>query len=1046
NNDNGYLAIDGNSVLLTAAGVAAINNDQLDLQSLTVSVQVTAGDQSADDSDSTAINRVDEGPSIEVTAVESLTEESVAAGDTVATFTSSDPEGQPLTHQLLNDPHGYLAIDGNTVLLTAAGVAAINNDQLDLQSLTVSVQVTAGDQSADDSDSTAINRVDEGPSIEVTAVESLTEEAVEVGDTVATFVSSDPEGQPLSHQLLNDPHGYFQIDGNTVLLTAAGVAAINNDELDLQSLTVSVQVTAGDKSADDSDSTLLLRVDEGPQIEVTAVESLTEESVAAGDTVATFESSDPEGQPLTHQLLNDPHGYLAIDGNTVLLTAAGVAAINNDQLDLQSLSVSVQVSAGGKSADDTDSTLINRVDEGPSITVTAVESLTEESVSEGQQVATFTSSDPEGQPLSHQLLNDPNGYFQIDGNAVLLTAAGVAAINNDELDLQSLSVSVQVSAGGKSADDSDSTAINRVDEGPSIEVTAVESLTEESVAAGDTVATFVSSDPEGQPLTHQLLNNDNGYLAIDGNSVLLTAAGVAAINNDELDLQSLTVSVQVTAGDQSADDTDSTLINRVDEGPSIEVTAVESLTEESVSEGQLVATFVSSDPEGQPLTHQLLNDPHGYFQIDGNTVLLTAAGVAAINNDQLDLQSLTVSVQVTAGDQSADDSDSTAINRVDEGPSITVTAVESLTEESVSEGQQVATFVSSDPEGQPLSHQLLNDPHGYFQIDGNTVLLTAAGVAAINNDQLDLQSLSVSVQVTAGDQSADDSDSTAINRVDEGPSITVTAVESLTEESVSEGQQVATFTSSDPEGQPLSHQLLNDPHGYFQIDGNAVLLTAAGVAAINNDQLDLQSLSVSVQVTAGDQSADDSDSTAINRVDEGPSITVTAVESLTEESVAAGDTVATFESSDPEGQPLTHQLLNDPNGYFQIDGNTVLLTAAGVAAINNDQLDLQSLSVSVQVSAGGKSADDTDSTLINRVDEGPSITVTAVESLTEESVSEGQQVATFTSSDPEGQPLSHQLLNDPNGYFQIDGNAVLLTAAGVAAINNDELDLQSLSV
>ncbi|TBW48113.1 tandem-95 repeat protein, partial [Marinobacter halodurans] len=99
---------------------------------------------------------------------------------------------------------------------------------------------------------------------------------------------------------------------------------------------------------------------------------------------------------------------------------------------------------------------------------------------------------------------------------------------------------------------------------PAIEVAAV-GVVEESVAAGDVVATFVSNGKDGEVLTHNLLDNNDGYLQLVGNTVQLTELGVSAINNDELDLQALDVTVQVSTNDGSASDGDIIDVARVND-------------------------------------------------------------------------------------------------------------------------------------------------------------------------------------------------------------------------------------------------------------------------------------------------------------------------------------------------------------------------------------------------------------------------------------------------------------------------------------------------
>ncbi|WP_460235010.1 hypothetical protein, partial [Aurantivibrio plasticivorans] len=151
-------------------------------------------------------------------------------------------------------------------------------------------------------------------------------------------------------------------------------------------------------------------------------------------------------------------------------------------------------------------------------------------------IASFTAADPDGDALTYQLLNNTDGYFVLNGTDVELTAAGVAAINDDVLSLTSLTIEVEASDGTNTASDSDTSNVTRVnDNAPTITVTATD-VTEESVAVGDVIASFTAADPDGDALTYQLLNNSDNYFVLNGTDVELTAAGVAAINDDVLSL------------------------------------------------------------------------------------------------------------------------------------------------------------------------------------------------------------------------------------------------------------------------------------------------------------------------------------------------------------------------------------------------------------------------------------------------------------------------------------------------------------------------------
>ncbi|VUD69189.1 Alginate lyase 7 [Thalassocella blandensis] len=170
------------------------------------------------------------------------------------------------------------------------------------------------------------------------------------------------------------------------------------------------------------------------------------------------------------------------------------------------------------------------------------------------------------------------------------------------------------------------------------------------------------------------------------------------------------------------------------------------------------------------------------------------------------------------------------------------------------------------------------------------------------------------------------------------PEITVTAND-VTEESVSAGDVIATFASSDPGGDSLSHQLLNNDEGYFEIVGNEVRLTSAGVNAINNDALNLNSLNITVQVTADGQSVSDNATSNITRVNEAPltqSESYSAVEGSTLVVSAASGVLAN--DTDPEGDAISAQsFATDATGTNEasVNGSNSVTTALGGTVVLN---------------------------------------------------------------------------------------------------------------
>ncbi|MGB5276099.1 MAG: retention module-containing protein, partial [Gammaproteobacteria bacterium] len=154
------------------------------------------------------------------------------------------------------------------------------------------------------------------PTITVTA-NDVVEESVTVGDVIATFSSSSVDTDALSHQLTNDPDGYFSINGTDIELTANGVAAINDDTLNLDSLTIQVEVSNGVDSTIGSDISNITRIsDVSP--------------VAAGDSYMTDEDTVLTVNLSSDLLVNDSD----LDGDSLTISTNPIVDVSNGTLTL----------------------------------------------------------------------------------------------------------------------------------------------------------------------------------------------------------------------------------------------------------------------------------------------------------------------------------------------------------------------------------------------------------------------------------------------------------------------------------------------------------------------------------------------------------------------------------------------------------------------------------------------------------------------------------------------------------------------------------------
>ncbi|HCE2207343.1 TPA: tandem-95 repeat protein, partial [Vibrio parahaemolyticus] len=597
------------------------------------------------------VNPVDDAPTIKVDAVESITEDAVSTDTVVATLEVADtdtPEDQ-LTVSLENNSNGYFVLVGDEVKLTQAGVDAVNNDELNLKDLTISASVSDGvNPTANDSDSLIVNRVNDAPTVENAIADQ------ELSEDFATYTIDLNDAFKDSDSALN-----FSVSGNSNVLVSIenGIATISPtaDWNGSETLTF----TATDPSGESISQTVNFTV--APVADIVADKATVVEDMPTIIKVLgndTFEgddkvvSLDTNNGPANGTVSVNPDGsvtytpndnYHGTDSFTYIVTSGGVS---------ESTTVNVDVTPENDAPVAKDDTTIT--DEDTPVTIDVLPNDTDV---DGDKLSIESASVPKEQ-----------GTVEVVNGKLVFTPA--ENFNGDA------EITYTVTDGQLTDEAKVTVTVNPVNDAPTIKVDAVESITEDAVNTDTVVATLTVRDtdtPEDQ-LTVSLENNSNGYFVLVGNEVKLTQAGVDAVNNDELNLKDLTISASVSDGvNPTASDSDSLIVNRVNDAPTIKVDAVESITEDAVSTDTVVATLTVRDtdtPEDQ-LTVSLENNSNGYFVLVGNEVKLTQAGVDAVNNDELNLKDLTISASVSDGvNPTANDSDSLIVNRVNDAPTV----------------------------------------------------------------------------------------------------------------------------------------------------------------------------------------------------------------------------------------------------------------------------------------------------------------------------------------------------------------------------------------
>ncbi|OWL25357.1 tandem-95 repeat protein, partial [Vibrio parahaemolyticus] len=1070
-----------------------------------ITYTVTDGELTDEAKVTVTVNPVNDAPTIKVEAVESITEDAVSTDTVVATLTVRDtdtPEDQ-LTVSLENNSNGYFVLVGNEVKLTQVGVDAVNNDELNLKDLTISASVSDGvNPTASDSDSLIVNRVNDEPTVEnaiadqvlsedfdaytidlnevfkdtdsslefsasgnnsiqisiVSGVATISPTADWNGSEALTFTATDPSGESVS-QTVNftvAPVADIVADKATVVEDMPTIIKVlGNDTFEGDDKVVSLDTNNGPANGTVSvnpdgsvtytpndnyhgtDSFTYIVTSGGVSESTTVnvdVTPVNDAPVAKDDTTITGEDtpvtidvlpndSDVDGDKLSIESASVPkeQGTVEVVNGKLVFTPA--ENFNGDA------EITYIVTDGQLTDEAKVAVTVNPVNDAPTIKVDAVESITEDAVSTDTVVATLTVRDtdtPEDQ-LTISLENNSNGYFVLVGNEVKLTQVGADAVNNDELNLKDLTISASVSDGvNPTASDSDSLIVNRVNDAPTVENAIADQELSEDFATYtiDLNDAFKDSD---SALNFSVSGNSNVLVSIENG--IATISPTADWNGSE--------TLTFTATDPSGESISQTVNFTV--APVADIVADKATVVEDTSTVIKVLgndTFegdgkvVSLDTNNGPANGTVSVNPDGsvtytpndnYHGTDSFTYIVTSGGVS---------ESTTVSVDVTPVNDAPVAKDDIATTQED-----TAVTIDVLPNDSDVDGDKLSIESASVPKEQ-----------GTVEVVNGKLVFTPA--ENFNGDA------EITYTVTDGQLTDEAKVTVTVNPVNDAPTIKVDAVESITEDAVSIDTVVAALTVRDtdtPEDQ-LAVSLENNSNGYFVLVGNEVQLTQAGVDAVNNDELNLKYLTISASVSDGvNPTANDSDSLIVNRVNDAPTIKVDAVESITEDAVSTDTVVATLTVRDtdtPEDQ-LTVSLENNSNGYFVLVGNEVKLTQAGVDAVNNDELNLKDLTISASVSDGvNPTASDSDSLIVNRVNDAPTIKVDAVESITEDAVNTDTVVAALTVRDtdtPEDQ-LTVSLENNSNGYFVLVGNEVKLTQAGVDAVNNDELNLKDLTI
>ncbi len=944
-----------------------------------ITYTVTDGELTDEAKVTVTVNPVNDAPTIKVDAVESITEDAVSTDTVVATLEVADtdtPEDQ-LTVSLESNSNGYFVLVGDEVKLTQAGVDAVNNDELNLKDLTISASVSDGvNPTASDSDSLIVNRVNDAPTVENAIADQVLSEdfdaytidlnevfkdsdsslefsvsgnnsiQISIVNGVATITpTADWNGKETITFTAKDPSG--ESVNQTVDFTVAPVVDIEADSADVVEDTPTIINVLGNDTFESTDKVVSLDAENGPKNGTVIVNN---------DGTVTYTPDD---------------NYVGEDTFTYIVTSGGVS---------ESTTVSVDVTPENDAPVAKDDIATTQED-----TVVTIDVLPNDTDVDGDKLSVESASVPKEQ-----------GTVEVVNGKLVFTPA--ENFNGDA------EITYTVTDGALTDQAKVTVTVNPVNDAPTIKVDAVESITEDAVSTDTVVATLEVADtdtPEDQ-LTVSLENNSNGYFVLVGDEVKLTQAGVDAVNNDELNLKDLTISASVSDGvNPSANDSDSLVVNRVNDAPTVENAIGDQVLSEDFDAYTIDLNEVFKD-----------SDSSLEFSVSGNNSIQISivSGVATItptadwNGKETitftakdpSVESVSQTVDFTVAPVVDIKADST--NVVEDTPTIinvlgndTFEGTDKVVSLDTNNGPANGT-VSVNPDGS-VTYTPNDNYHG---ADSFTYIVTSGGVS---------ESTTVNVDVTPENDAPVAKDDTTIT--DEDTPVTIDVLPNDTDV---DGDKLSVESASVPKEQ-----------GTVEVVNGKLVFTPA--ENFNGDA------EITYTVTDGALTDQAKVTVTVNPVNDAPTIKVDAVGSITEDAVNTDTVVATLTVRDtdtPEDQ-LTVSLENNSNGYFVLVGDEVKLTQAGVDAVNNDELNLKDLTISASVSDGvNPTASDSDSLIVNRVNDAP----TVENAIADQELSE--DFATYTIDLNDAFKDSDSALN-----FSVSGNSNVLVSIenGIATIS-----------
>ena len=452
-----------------------------------------------------------------------------------------------------------------------------------------------------------VNTVSEAAiSVELIANQVNVSETVPAGTVVATFSATDPEGNALTYSLSGSGSELMTVSETGEVSLTSGLDFETNS-----TLVVTLEVFDGTNTTIEEITINVINDDEPASIAATLSASSFAENAAVGESIASINATDPEGNSVTFTLSGTGSDNFSIDasGNITLASALDYEAATSYEL-------TVVADDGTYASTEVITISVADVDEAPSLSATVAFNAFLENTATGTTIATSSATDPEAGAITYSLSGTGSENFSVSSDGTVTLASGL-----DYETATAYAITLTASDGANSVSETLTINVGDINEAPSLTNSLAASSFAENVATGTTIATASASDPEAQSITYSLSGTGSDKFAVDsaGNITLSSA----------LDYETTTSYALTLTASDGTNSTSNTINVSVDDVIELSIALASSTISlsEAASSGTSVTTTSTTTDGSATVSYSLSGTGSDKFAVSSDGTITTAASL-----------------------------------------------------------------------------------------------------------------------------------------------------------------------------------------------------------------------------------------------------------------------------------------------------------------------------------------------------------------------------------------------------------------------------------